>query len=80
MDIRNLEGSIVALVTPFKKDGSVDFDALERLIDFLSLIHISSCSAARHRQKPSRKMPPSLPSLRPIRPLPPRSSRARRCV
>lgn len=34
MDIRNLEGSIVALVTPFKKDGSVDFDALERLIDF----------------------------------------------
>ena len=36
-----------------------------------------SSSAARHRQKPSRKMPPSLPSLRPIRPLPPRSSRAR---
>ena len=34
MDIRNLEGSIVALVTPFKKDGSVDFDALEHLIDF----------------------------------------------
>ena len=34
MDVRNLEGSIVALVTPFKKDGSVDFDALERLIDF----------------------------------------------
>ena len=36
-----------------------------------------SSSAARHRQKQSRKMPPSLPSLRPIRPLPPRSSRAR---
>lgn len=34
MDIRTLEGSIVALVTPFKKDGSVDFDALEHLIDF----------------------------------------------
>ncbi len=34
MDIRFLECSIVALVTPFKKDGSVDFDALERLIDF----------------------------------------------
>lgn len=34
MDIRNLEGSIVALVTPFKKDGSVDFDALEHLVDF----------------------------------------------
>lgn len=34
MDIRNLEGSIVALVTPFRADGSVDFDALERLVDF----------------------------------------------
>lgn len=27
-------GSGVALVTPFKKDGSIDFDALEKLIDF----------------------------------------------
>ena len=34
MDIRNLEGSIVALVTPFCADGSVDFAALERLVDF----------------------------------------------
>ena len=34
MNIRKLEGSIVALVTPFKKDGSVDFDALARLVDF----------------------------------------------
>ena len=34
MDIRNLEGSIVALITPFHEDGSVDFDALGRLIDF----------------------------------------------
>ena len=34
MDIHGLEGSIVALVTPFKKDGSVDFDALSRLVDF----------------------------------------------
>lgn len=34
MDIRNLEGSIVALITPFCADGSVDFDALGRLIDF----------------------------------------------
>lgn len=33
-DIRNLTGSIVALVTPFNKDGSVDFAALERLIEF----------------------------------------------
>lgn len=33
MDIRNLEGSVVALVTPFKADGSIDFDALRRLVD-----------------------------------------------
>mgnify|MGYP001674262642 FL=1 len=31
MDIRGLEGSIVALVTPFAEDGSIDFDALGRL-------------------------------------------------
>ena len=34
MNMDNLTGSIVALVTPFKKDGSVDFAALERLIEF----------------------------------------------
>ncbi|MCH4083715.1 MAG: 4-hydroxy-tetrahydrodipicolinate synthase [Olsenella sp.] len=34
MDMTNLRGSIVALVTPFKEDKSVDFDALERLVDF----------------------------------------------
>ena len=34
MDIRNLEGSIVALITPFDSDGNVDFDALGRLVDF----------------------------------------------
>ena len=34
MDVRNLTGSIVALVTPFAKDGSVDFAALDRLVDF----------------------------------------------
>lgn len=33
-DMKNLQGSIVALVTPFAEDGSVDFDALGRLIDF----------------------------------------------
>ena len=27
-------GSIVALVTPMQEDGSVDFDALRRLIDW----------------------------------------------
>lgn len=30
----DLKGSIVALVTPFAEDGSVDFDALANLIDF----------------------------------------------
>lgn len=34
MDMRHLEGSIVALVTPFNDDGSVDFEALDRLIEF----------------------------------------------
>ena len=34
MNIKDLKGSIVALVTPFAEDGSVDFDALGRLIDF----------------------------------------------
>ncbi len=34
MDVRALEGSIVALVTPFDRTGAVDFEELERLIDF----------------------------------------------
>ena len=34
MDMSNLSGSIVALVTPFAEDGSIDFEALERLVDF----------------------------------------------
>ena len=34
MDMTNLTGSIVALVTPFTEDGAVDFPALERLVDF----------------------------------------------
>lgn len=34
MNMDNLTGSIVALITPFRKDGSVDFAALERLIEF----------------------------------------------
>ena len=34
MDVRNLTGSIVALVTPFNEDGSVDFEALDKLVDF----------------------------------------------
>ena len=31
MKFENIKGSIVALVTPFARDGSVDFDALYRL-------------------------------------------------
>lgn len=34
MDASKLEGSIVALVTPFKEDGTPDFEAIERLVDF----------------------------------------------
>lgn len=32
--MKDLKGSIVALITPFKEDGSVDFDAYGKLIDF----------------------------------------------
>jgi len=36
MNLRNLlKGTGVAIVTPFKEDESVDFDALEKLIDFI---------------------------------------------
>ncbi len=38
MDIRNLKGSIVALVTPFHADGSVNFDKLRELTQW----HIAS--------------------------------------
>lgn len=34
MDMTGLNGSIVAIVTPFKEDRGVDFEALERLVDF----------------------------------------------
>jgi 4-hydroxy-tetrahydrodipicolinate synthase len=34
VDVRNLTGSIVALVTPFKSNGDIDFAALDRLVDF----------------------------------------------
>ena len=34
MDIRNLRGSIVALVTPFHADGSVNFDKLRELTEW----------------------------------------------
>ena len=36
MSVRDLlKGTGVALVTPFKKDGSVDFDSLNKLIDYV---------------------------------------------
>ena len=38
MDIRNLKGSIVALVTPFHTDGSVNFEKLRELTEW----HIAS--------------------------------------
>ena len=34
MDMTNLTGSIVAIVTPFKDDKSVDWEALDRLVSF----------------------------------------------
>lgn len=34
MDMEGLSGSVVALVTPFAEDGSVDYGALEGLVDF----------------------------------------------
>ncbi|MBQ9057728.1 MAG: 4-hydroxy-tetrahydrodipicolinate synthase [Atopobiaceae bacterium] len=34
MDMTGLTGSIVALVTPFKEDKSIDWEGLERLVDF----------------------------------------------
>ena len=33
-NLKDLKGSIVALVTPFAEDGSVDLDAMGKLIDF----------------------------------------------
>ena len=34
MDVRKLEGSVVALVTPFTEEGDIDWAALERLVEF----------------------------------------------
>lgn len=38
MDIRNLRGSVVALITPFHADGSVNFEKLRELVEW----HIAS--------------------------------------
>ena len=34
MTAKNLKGSIVALITPFHEDGSVNFEKLAQLVDF----------------------------------------------
>ena len=34
MDVRDTEGSIVALVNPFDENGQIDFPAIDRLVDF----------------------------------------------
>ncbi len=34
MDVRDTEGSIVALVTPFDENGQIDFPAIDRLVNF----------------------------------------------
>ncbi len=38
MQIEQLQGSIVAIVTPFKDNGEIDIDAFDELVEF----HISS--------------------------------------
>ena len=57
MSIRNLKGSIVALVTPFQNDGSVDFGKLMELVEchlyrksaaILALGSTSTCSTLTH--------------------------------
>ena len=37
-----IRGSLVALITPFNEDGSVNFDKLGELIDF----HLANCTDA----------------------------------
>ena len=45
MNVRNLTGSIVALVTPFDADGGIDFDTLGRLVDFHLASHTDAILA-----------------------------------
>ena len=56
--MKPITGSIVALVTPMHEDGSVDYDALRRLIDWhvAEGTHASASSArpANRRPSPSR--------------------------
>ena len=34
MDLQKLTGSIVALVTPFNEDGSIDYASLDKILEF----------------------------------------------
>ena len=42
-----LKGMGVALITPFKEDESVDYDALMRLVDILLCCHLYSLALCR---------------------------------
>ena len=49
-----LRGCGTALVTPFRKDGSLDLDALRRLVQFQLRPASTSLSPAAQREKPLR--------------------------
>jgi hypothetical protein len=53
--MRPIVGSIVALITPMHDDGSVDHDALRRLIDW----HIAEAPTASASSAPPANRPPS---------------------
>ena len=40
--MQNIQGSIVALVTPMNPDGTIDFDSLKKLVDW----HIKAGTSA----------------------------------
>jgi len=40
-----IKGSLVALITPMFDDGSVDFDGLKKLVDFLLLARVETLPA-----------------------------------
>ena len=47
MNNTSFSGTGVSLITPFKKDESIDFDALKRLIDFNSY-SIQCCAETKN--------------------------------
>jgi len=53
MSAIHLEGMGVALVTPFRKDKAVDFEALDRLLDFhLEMVPITLWHLALQLKRP----------------------------